>query len=69
MSYRFDTFVFDRERGLFDNGTPVPLEPQGLDLLGYLLAHRDRVVSRDELNDEIWDGRIVSEAALSTCIR
>jgi len=69
VSHRFDTFVFDRQRGLFDNGRPVPLEPQGLDLLGYLLEHRDRVVSRDELNDEIWEGRIVSEAALSTCIR
>lgn len=69
MSYRFDSFVFDRERGLSDNGAPVPLEPQGLDLLGYLLENRDRLVSRDELNDEIWGGRIVSEAALSTCIR
>ena len=69
MSYQFDTFVFHRDRGLFDDGRPIPLEPQGLNLLGYLLAHRDRVVSRDELNAEIWDGRIVSEAALSTCIR
>ena len=69
MQYRFETFVYDQERGLFDSGTPVPLEPQGLDLLNYLLQHRDRVVSRDELNDAIWDGRVVSEAALSTCIR
>jgi TolB-like protein/DNA-binding winged helix-turn-helix (wHTH) protein/Tfp pilus assembly protein PilF len=69
MSYRFDTFIFDRERGLFNNSAPVPLEPQGLDLLAYLLENRDRVVSRDELNEEIWDGRVVSEAALSTCVR
>lgn len=69
MSYHFDSFVFDRDRGLFDKGKPVAIEPQGLELLGYLLEHRDRVISRDELNLEIWKGRIVSEAALSTCIR
>lgn len=69
MPYRFDRFVFDREQGLFDQGAPVAIEPQGLELLAYLVEHRDRVVSRDELNLEIWQGRIVSEAALSTCIR
>ena len=69
MPYRFESFVFDRERGLFDEGAPVAIEPQGFELLGYLVEHRDRVVSRDELNTEIWQGRVVSEAALSTCIR
>ena len=69
MSYRFDSFLFDPKRGLFDAGTPVPLEPQVFDLLSYLLENRDRVVTRDELIDRIWDGRIVSEAALSTQIR
>ncbi len=69
MTYRFDRFQFDRERGLFDDGAPISLEPQVHDLLSYLIDNRDRVVSRDELNEEIWDGRIVSDAALSTGIR
>ncbi len=69
MSYRFGAFLFDRERGLLEAGRPVPLEPQVVDLLGYLIENRDRVVSRNELNDAIWNGRIVSEAALSTRIR
>ena len=69
MPYSFDRFVFDRERGLLEGGEPVPLEPQVLDLLCYLLENRDRVVTRDELTEEIWDGRIVSDAALSTQIR
>ncbi len=69
MAYRFDSFVFDRERGLMDAGEAIPLEPQVSDLLCYLLENRDRVVTRDELIERIWNGRFVSDAALSTQIR
>ena len=69
MSYCFDNFVFDRRLGLSNGGKQVALEPQGLELLAYLLEHRNRVVSREELNEKVWGGRIVSEAALSTGIR
>jgi len=69
MLYRFGRFVFDPERGLFENGKAVDVEPKGLDLLACLLERRDRVVSRDELIDLLWQGRVVSEAALSTQVR
>ncbi|MDZ7708755.1 MAG: winged helix-turn-helix domain-containing tetratricopeptide repeat protein [Roseovarius sp.] len=69
MLYRFGTFVLDRERGLFENGEVVDLEPKSLELLAYLLEHRDRVVGRDELIDHLWQGRVVSDAALSTQVR
>ena len=49
-------------------GEVVHVEPQVYDLLVHLLANRQRVVSKDELLDKIWDGRIVSEAALSSRI-
>jgi DNA-binding winged helix-turn-helix (wHTH) protein len=38
------------------------------DLLLYLIRNRDRVISKDELIDAIWQGRVISEAALSTCV-
>src|SRR5262249_39913146 len=38
------------------------------DLLEYLIRNRERVLSKDDLIASIWDGRIVSESALSTCI-
>ena len=69
MPYRFDRFAFSRDRGLSCAGQEVPLEPQALELLGYLLENRARVVARDEINDLIWQGRIVSDAALSTLVR
>jgi TolB-like protein/DNA-binding winged helix-turn-helix (wHTH) protein len=46
----------------------VPVEPQVFDLLVHLVRNRDRIVSKDELFETIWQGRIVSEAALSSRI-
>lgn len=48
--------------------TTLHVEPQVYDLLVHLVTNRDRVVSKDELIDNIWNGRIVSEAALSSRI-
>ena len=49
-------------------GTVVPLEPQVFDVLACLLRHRDRIVSKDELFESVWQGRIVSDAALNSRI-
>ncbi len=57
-----------RRQELRRDGRRVHVEPQVFDLLVHLLRHRDRVVSKDELLDTIWGGRIVSEAALSSRI-
>jgi TolB-like protein/Flp pilus assembly protein TadD len=45
---------------------PVALEPQVFDLLVYLVRNRGRVVSKDDLIDRVWGGRIVSDSALTT---
>lgn len=46
----------------------VHIEPQVFDVLLHLVRNRDRVVSKDELFDVVWNGRVVSEAALSSRI-
>jgi TolB-like protein/DNA-binding winged helix-turn-helix (wHTH) protein/Flp pilus assembly protein TadD len=70
MVYRFENFVFDPDAaGLLDSGQPVALEPQVFSLLKYLIENRGRIVSKDELIDEIWQGRAISDAALNTRIR
>jgi TolB-like protein/DNA-binding winged helix-turn-helix (wHTH) protein/Tfp pilus assembly protein PilF len=53
-------------RELCRSGVPVRLEPLAFDLLAYLVRHRDRVVGKDELLRELWHGRIVSDASLTT---
>jgi DNA-binding winged helix-turn-helix (wHTH) protein len=42
-------------------GEIVDLEPQVFDVLAYLLRHRERVVPKTELFDQIWGNRFVSE--------
>ena len=57
-----------RRQELRRDGQVVPLEPQVYDLLVHLVRNHDRVVSKDELLDTIWNGRFVSVAALSSRI-
>jgi TolB-like protein/tetratricopeptide (TPR) repeat protein len=46
----------------------IALAPQVFDLLVYLLCNRERVVTKDDLLEAVWGGRIVSESALTTRI-
>jgi DNA-binding winged helix-turn-helix (wHTH) protein/tetratricopeptide (TPR) repeat protein len=50
-------------------GSAQPAEPQVFDVLVHLIRHRDRVVSKDELLDEVWGNRFVSESALTSRLR
>lgn len=49
-------------------GEAVPLQPKVLDVLLYLLRHRDRVVPKHELLDEVWPGVAVGDAVLTRAI-
>jgi TolB-like protein len=46
----------------------IAIEPKAFDLLVFLVHHRNRVVSKDDLLQAVWGGRIVSESALTTRI-
>jgi TolB-like protein len=46
----------------------IELEPRAFDLLVFLVLNRDRVVSKDEIIEGVWGGRIISESALTTRI-
>jgi adenylate cyclase len=65
----FEDFSLDTERRELRRGdAPVAVEPKVFDLLSYVVENRQRVVSRDDLVTNVWDGRIVSESALARCI-
>ena len=67
MRYLFDEHVLDTDRRELHRGADaVSVTPQVFDILDYLIRNRERVVSKDDLMNAIWKGRIVSEAALTT---
>jgi DNA-binding winged helix-turn-helix (wHTH) protein/alpha-beta hydrolase superfamily lysophospholipase len=67
--FEFDRFTLDTARRELRSGTEiVAVEPQVFDLLEFLISRRDHVVSRDDLIEHVWNGRIVSESALASRI-
>lgn len=69
MVHRFHGFELDEARHeLRLAGSPVALQPRVLALLCFLVRHRDRAVSKNELLDEVWEGASVVEAALTRAI-
>jgi len=65
LRYLFEDCALDMDRRELHRGPEqVAIEPQVFDLLAHLIRHRDRVVSKDDLLDTIWKGRVVSESAL-----
>ena len=69
LLYRFQDCVLDTgRRELRRGGDLVAVEPQVFDLLTFLIGARDRVVSRDDIFEVVWKGRIVSDATLSSRI-
>lgn len=65
----FGNFELDQGRGeLRRSGAVVHVEPQVLDLIGYLALHPGEVVTRDDLIAHVWDGRIVSDSAIASRI-
>ena len=67
MRYFFEDYAFDTDRReLHRSAEVVPTAPQVFDLLDYLIRNRERVVSKDDLISAIWNGRIVSDMALTT---
>jgi len=70
MVWIFGDFRLDPERfELARGGEPVRLEPQVLAILVHLVRNRDRMVSKDEIAEEVWHGGTVSDASISSRIR
>ncbi|MHA1188930.1 MAG: alpha/beta fold hydrolase [Alphaproteobacteria bacterium] len=66
---RFTEFVLDQQVAeLRRNSKIVAVEPQVFDLIVYLAENPGKIVSRDDLIANVWQGRIVSDAAISTRI-
>lgn len=69
MTFAFGDYLLDPERReLTLRAQVVAVGPQVFDLLLHLIRNRDRVVSKDELLQAVWSGRIVSESTITSHI-
>jgi sulfatase modifying factor 1 len=70
MPYRIGAYLIDSDAyEIREDGRPMPVEPQVFDLLIMLIENRHRVVGKDEIIEQIWKGRVISDATLSSRIK
>ena len=70
MIHSFGIFELDIDAvELRREGAAVPIEPQVFALIVLLVENRHRMVSKDEIIETIWNGRIVSESAITSRIK
>jgi DNA-binding winged helix-turn-helix (wHTH) protein len=69
MRYVFGDCTLDTEYyELHRAGVRIPVRPKVFQLLAYLIAHRDRVVMKDEMIAYLWPQQFVGDAALKSCL-
>lgn len=69
MLFQFNDYSIDPDRRELRRGAElIEIGPQVFDLLLFLIRNRDRVISKDDMLDAIWAGRIVSESTLASRI-
>src|SRR5438445_5783889 len=67
LRYLFEDYALDTDQRQLSRGADViGVAPQAFDLLVFLIRNRERFVSKDELIAAVWDGRIITDAALTT---
>ena len=70
MIFAFAEYELDTDQvELRVEGKPQALEPKSYSLLLLLLENSDRIIRKDEIAEKVWDGRFVSDTAVSTCLK
>ena len=68
--FRFDDFVLDvRNRQVRRNDAVLPLSSRYFDVLVLLVSNAGRLVEKNRIFDEVWEDVIVSDTALTQCIK
>ncbi|WP_343117454.1 alpha/beta fold hydrolase [Ostreiculturibacter nitratireducens] len=69
MIYSFSDNKLDLKRHVLTRkGENIPVEPQVFDILHVLAKNAGSLVTKDQLIEAVWEGRIVSEATISARI-
>ena len=70
MIYKFNNLEIDSKNyRLLKDGNEIAVEPQVFNLIVLLLENKQNVVSRDEILDKLWQGRVVSDTSINNHIK
>ncbi len=70
MIYKFNTSIVDSKNyHLIENGEEIAIEPKVFNLIVYLIENKQNVVSRDEILDNVWKDRVVSDTSINNLIK
>ncbi len=70
MRYRFNLFELDTDQFcLQTNGGDIHVEPLVFDLLCFFVENAGQVLSREAIIQHVWQGRFVSDATVSSCVK
>lgn len=69
MIFHFSSFMLNEKNcTLTKNHQPIEIEPKIFSLLCFFCRNAQRAISRDELIEKVWQGRIVSNAAINRAV-
>src|SRR5215471_8995827 len=70
MRYLFADCLLDTQCYLLRRaGQSIRLRPKVFQALTYLLTHRDRVIPKQELCEQVWSAQVVSDATIENCLK
>ncbi len=70
MRYAFGECTLDADQYvLYQGDRPIPLQRKVFQVLHYLLTHRDRVIAKQELAEQVWPDLFISDATLEGVIK
>src|SRR5438093_13627509 len=70
MRYLFADCLLDTQCYLLRRaGQSIRLRPKVFQVLTYLLTHRDRVIAKQELCEQVWSAQAVSDATIENCLK
>src|SRR4029434_790085 len=70
MRYLFADCLLDTQCYLLRRaGQSIRLRPKVFQALIYLLTHRDRVIAKQELCEQVWSAQAVSDATIENCLK
>jgi DNA-binding winged helix-turn-helix (wHTH) protein/tetratricopeptide (TPR) repeat protein len=70
MKYQFSNILINTiNHELTVDGKVIDIEPQTFDLLLYLIENQGKTVTRDQLIETVWKGRIVSDTTISSAVK